>query len=367
MSDFWQAPGNGKGFDSYLGDNSKMNNRTIGVLSYIKENSQELGFVAHAQFLQEIKNYLLTHFYENPNESLGSHFYRPALFYGFLHLNKAKHLSLSIEGNLFLNSYNKQKYIECKKLILNQLDNAVYPNQATAKVKTLKLSPFRILFKLLLENQQLTSQFISKNLVHIKNYTALEKYIKTKNITNISTFEFASSKYKKFNTWTINSLVDLQILTLTKGFLSIHHDVKEHLHTLYDKLNYGDMFFEVSSCELDESISHKRVQRDHRFIIQAKKRDKYLCQINASHITFLSKEENYVEGHHIVPMYQQKNYVFKMDDLNNITSLCPNCHREIHSADNKQTILQKLYNLNYSYMQNNNINLNDLYKMYACA
>ena len=32
---FWQAPGNAKGFDSFIGDNSKMNNRTIGILEYI--------------------------------------------------------------------------------------------------------------------------------------------------------------------------------------------------------------------------------------------------------------------------------------------------------------------------------------------
>ena len=119
MSNFWQAPGNGKGFDSYLGDNSKMNNRTIGVLSYIKEHSKEVGFVPQKKFISEIKEYLLTNFHEDPNESLGSHFYRPALFYGFLHLNSSKHLSLSIEGNLFLNSYNEQDYLESKKLILN--------------------------------------------------------------------------------------------------------------------------------------------------------------------------------------------------------------------------------------------------------
>jgi len=126
------------------------------------------------------------------------------------------------------------------------------------------------------------------------------------------------------------------------------------------------MFFETTSCERNEKVSHKRVKRDQGLIIKAKQRDKYLCQVNNSHITFLSNENNYVEGHHIIPMYQQKNYSFKMDDLNNITSLCPNCHREIHSADNKQTILQKLYNLNQNYMQKNSINLSDLYKMYAC-
>ena len=88
MNDFWQAPGNGKGFDSFLGDNSKMNNRTIGVLSYIKDMSQERGFVSQNRFKNEIKTYLQENFNEDPNESLGTHFYRPALFYGFLYISK---------------------------------------------------------------------------------------------------------------------------------------------------------------------------------------------------------------------------------------------------------------------------------------
>ena len=204
MSDFWQAPGNGKGFDSFLGANTKMNNRTIGVLSYIKEHSQDFGYVTQVVFLEEIKNYLLKNFHENPNESVGSHFYRPALFYGFLHINASKHLSLSIEGNLFLNSYNKQDYLECKKLILNQLDNATYPNKATEKIKTLKLFPFRILFKLLLDNKHLHSSFISQSLVHICAYKDMQTYIQTKSIDDITTLDVDSSKYKKFNTWVLN-------------------------------------------------------------------------------------------------------------------------------------------------------------------
>ena len=96
MSDFWQVSENGKGFDSHLGANAKMHNRTISVLSYIKE-------------------YLLRNFHENPNESLGSY------FYGFLHLNSSKYLSLNIKSNLFLNTYNKQNFMQTNSVNLNDL------------------------------------------------------------------------------------------------------------------------------------------------------------------------------------------------------------------------------------------------------
>ena len=367
MADFWQAPGNGKGFDSYLGDNSKMNNRTIGVLSYIKEKSKVDGFVNESQFKNEIKDYLLQNFNENPNASLDTHFYRPALFYGFLHINKNRKLSLSIEGNLFLNSYAKQDYLECRKLIINQLDNTSYPNKATKNIKELKLFPFRILFKLLLDNETLHSHFVCTKLVHIKLHSDLSQYEKSKNLDNISTFNEGSSKFLKFNTWVLNSLVDLNILVLKNKELSINKEIYKHIETLYSNTSFDDMFFNNTSCEIDDIIAEKRVKRDPYLIQEAKKRDNYSCVINKKHITFISKNNNYVEGHHIIPMFQQKNYSFILDDLDNIASLCPTCHREIHSADDKTEILKKLYLLNTQYMQVNNIQLNDLYTMYTCS
>ena len=367
MSDFWQAPGNGKGFDSFLGDNSKMNNRTIGVLSYIKENSLADGFVSQAQFIAEIKEYLLQNFNENPNDSLGSHFYRPALFYGFLQINLDKKISLSIEGNLFLASYIKQDYIECQKLIINQLDNTTYPNSATQKIKTLKLFPFRILFKLLLDEKEIDSSFITHSLVHIKMASDLSEYERSKELSYISLYGDTSTKYSKFNTWVVNSLVDLRILILEDKKLSINADVYKHIVSLYENTNFSHMFFNDTSCATNEQIAQIRVHRDAMLIQNAKQRDKYTCQVNAQHTTFTSKGVNYVEGHHIIPMFQQKNYAFKLDDLDNISSLCPNCHREIHSGDDKTQILKKLYNLNKSYMSANSIDLRDLYKMYACA
>ncbi len=343
---FWQAPGNGKGFDSFLGDNSKMNNRTIGILSYIKEKSISDGYVSEGKYKEEILQYLVNHFNADENDSLKTHFYKPALFYGFIHRNKNHDLSLSIEGNLFLNYYNQENYTECLKLVINQLDNTTYPNSATEKVQNLKLFPFRILFKLLLENKSISSKFISENLVHITDYHDVLEYEKDKNIHAIKKFETASTKFQKFNTWVVNSLVDLNILKLCATKLSISDEMLEHMKVLYAKASFSDMFFTATICEVNNSIAEKRVKRDQSLIVDAKQRDKFLCCVDHAHNTFISKGVNYVEGHHVIPMFQQKNYNFPLDDVNNIVSLCPNCHREIHSADNKIDILNKLYKLN---------------------
>ncbi len=366
-TNFWQAPGNGKGFDSFLGDNSKMNNRTIGILSYIKEKSLTTGYVGEDEYKEEIVQYLSNNFNADKNDSLKTHFYKPALFYGFIHRNKNHDLSLSIEGNLFLNHYKKENYKECLKLVVNQLDNTTYPNSATEKVKNLKLFPFRILFKLLLENKTIPVKFISENLVHITEYEDVLEYEKNKSISRIESFEINSSKFQKFNTWVVNSLVDLNILEVIGTNLFIRDEMIEHIKVLYEKVNFNDMFFTATVCEVNNSVAEKRVKRDPSLINNAKIRDKFLCTVNHTHTTFISKGVNYVEGHHVIPMFQQKNYNFKLDDVNNIVSLCPNCHREIHSSDNKMDILNKLYQLNISFMQNNSIGLHDLYKMYQCG
>ena len=49
---------------------------------------------------------------------------------------------MSIEGNIFLKKYEDKKYLECRKILINQLDNTAYPNSATPKVKNLNLYPF---------------------------------------------------------------------------------------------------------------------------------------------------------------------------------------------------------------------------------
>jgi len=347
----WQAPGNGKGFDSYLGANSKMNNRTVGILFFIKENSTLNGYVKEEIFIQEIKEYLHEKFGAVSNDSLDTHFYKPALFYGFIHRDKEYKLSLSIEGNLFINAYKNKDYKACKKIIINQLDNTYYPNEATLRVKNLKLFPFRILFKLLLDKTRLSTEFIKHNLIYIQN---------REDIDSLDSF----NEYTKFNTWVINSLVDLEILNLSNGYIYINGSSLEHIKVLYQKADYDDMFFTSSSYDADKSIAKKRVKRNALLIEKAKKRDNYSCVIDEKHKTFISNLKPYLEGHHVIPMYQQKNYNFTLDDVNNIVSLCPNCHREIHHSDNKNKILEKLYLIQKVYMKNNDIELLEFKKMY---
>jgi len=365
----WQAPGNAKGFNTSIGNTTKkiknrinLNNRTIGTLKYIKERSNQDGFISEERLRDELKEYLYLHFNEEKTDSLVTHFYKPALFYGFIIRDINYNLSLSIEGNLFVNSYENKDFYNCKRILINQLDNTTYPNSATPNIQNIQLFPFRILFKLLLQNQHLSSSFMKKKLIYIVNLNHLKDYLHTDNLLDIREGNY----YEKFNSWVINSLVDIGIFNLKEKYISIDKEILSHIQLLYTNLNYDDMFFDNIVCELNKKVANKRVKRDNSLILKAKERDNFQCCIDKKHTTFYSKERPYVEGHHIIPLFQQKNYSFKLDDIDNIISLCPNCHREIHLSDNKKEILKKIFQLNIVQMNKNQINLNDFYKMYSC-
>lgn len=58
----------------------------------------------------------------------------------------------------------------------------------------------------------------------------------------------------------------------------------------------------------------------------------YLCDIDHSHESFISERTNepYMEGHHAIPLRNQKNFEYSLDVYANIVCLCPICHRKIH-------------------------------------
>ncbi len=73
----------------------------------------------------------------------------------------------------------------------------------------------------------------------------------------------------------------------------------------------------------------------------------YKCEIDSSHDTFITQRTNrqYVEAHHFIPMKYQHLFSDPLDNLNNIVSLCPNCHRGIHHAvsDHKYELIEGIY------------------------
>ena len=87
--------------------------------------------------------------------------------------------------------------------------------------------------------------------------------------------------------------------------------------------------------------------RDRIIVEQVLQSDKYLCEVDLRHKTFIARrnDQPYLEGHHLIPLARQKEFKVSLDVYANIIGLCPNCHRQLHFG--KQTeirdILKPIY------------------------
>lgn len=83
------------------------------------------------------------------------------------------------------------------------------------------------------------------------------------------------------------------------------------------------------------STNKQKFDRSPAVASQALRNADYRCEFDNEHISFISKHtnENFVEAHHLIPLSAQKMFEFSLDVPENIVSLCPNCHRAIHHAN----------------------------------
>lgn len=96
----------------------------------------------------------------------------------------------------------------------------------------------------------------------------------------------------------------------------------------------------------------------------------YKCIVDPSHVTFISKatKNPYVESHHIIPLSKQEEFEYELDQIANITALCPNCHRLIHygTDEQREELLRKLFVLRRDRLENIGVEVtfSTLRKMY---
>ena len=98
--------------------------------------------------------------------------------------------------------------------------------------------------------------------------------------------------------------------------------------------------------EVEEKV--KKVERDPMLVKKRMKLSKYKCEYSESHRLFVAKSSgcNYVEVHHVIPMKFQKDFTGKkLDNLNNLYSLCPYCHAAVHFAEGRvaRKLLSRMY------------------------
>lgn len=102
---------------------------------------------------------------------------------------------------------------------------------------------------------------------------------------------------------------------------------------------------------------------------QALEATDYKCEFDNKHESFISPITNkqYMEAHHLVPMANQNSFLISLDNIRNVISLCPNCHKKIHLGTqfDKQKMLIKLYKNRYDFLSQLKIKLEDIYCFYG--
>jgi hypothetical protein len=109
----------------------------------------------------------------------------------------------------------------------------------------------------------------------------------------------------------------------------------------------------------DPSLAQKRFECSH-----------FRCENDPRHPLFISRSSGkpFLEAHHLVAMRFQKSITTPLDNLDNIFSLCPLCHRAIHHATTKETmtILDRLYATRPTFLDKLALSMKDLIRFYNC-
>lgn len=111
-------------------------------------------------------------------------------------------------------------------------------------------------------------------------------------------------------------------------------------------------------------------QRDPNIARQAIIRSRYQCEIDINHVSFISPttQEMYMEAHHIIPMSQQKSFnPVSLDQIENVVSLCPTCHKKIHlgTVNDKVEMLEMQFQRRIEFMNTLGVDLNKLLSFYG--
>jgi len=136
-----------------------------------------------------------------------------------------------------------------------------------------------------------------------------------------------------------------------EGWVDSEHEVDSTMQTQEEKSEDNNFDDEEGPIDRQDPVVDRggniRFLRNPKVAIQALKKAQYKCEINDAHETFIAKSSNkpYVESHHLIPISNSAMFGFSIDITANICSLCPNCHRAIHSATDevKREMLTKLY------------------------
>ena len=92
-------------------------------------------------------------------------------------------------------------------------------------------------------------------------------------------------------------------------------------------------------------LGSKGIVRSPAVAAKALRSANFLCEIDSKHWTFTSRsmQQKYVEAHHLIPICHQNKFIYSLDVVANVISLCATCHRMLHfGVPKEKTAVLKL-------------------------
>lgn len=133
------------------------------------------------------------------------------------------------------------------------------------------------------------------------------------------------AKHKMIDSKEEDEIDSIDSININKGIGYYSEQELKRMHEKNKNFNFYDAY--------DASVHKKgRIPTDSKLKYTRFKQTDFCCEINNNHITFPTVSyPNYIEGHHLVPISAQRNFsTTNLDCIENIVSLCPNCHSQIH-------------------------------------
>lgn len=193
----------------------------------------------------------------------------------------------------------------------------------------------------------------------LKDFKNMETYLKLKKLDDFPEFKQFNSNKKNFYS------------AAFKAYLSYITFLNEKIENEYH-LSDQEILVKEENPEYKIEKRKKLIRSFNRSISvinEAKIRDNYTCQYNRKHKTFMTPQNNkFIEVHHMVPLSAQGLFNAKLDALENVICLCPNCHAKIHfsSFDIREKMLSSLFNTKKQDFKRANIDIaiSDLRSLY---
>lgn len=162
----------------------------------------------------------------------------------------------------------------------------------------------------------------------------------------------SASKLKNYNFEELTSIVEGLISEAISNRDKIESAVDANLASEISDLTFDKLIpkFEYHSIPKKKAkpviiSGYETYPRDRKVSLNALSCADYLCEVDASHPTFIRKNcgVRYTEPHHLIPMSFSYMFEHSLDVEENIVSLCSNCHNQIHYGRDACVLVKELY------------------------